>query len=84
MSDEQTIDLKKFNINFANPNEVIKLISEMETKINTMRTVLWEWNCSSGPVWEYYRLKAVGEKAEDYGFAEDGPGSFDEYESTEE
>lgn len=83
MSEDNAIDLKTFNINLADTREVIKLISEMETKINAMRTVLWEWNCSSGPVWEYYRLKAVGEKAEHYGFAEDGPGSFDEYESTE-
>lgn len=41
-------------------------IEELEKKIAVMRSLLWEWNCSSGPVWEYWRLQEVGETAADY------------------
>ena len=46
-------------------------IVRLNDKINVMRRILWEWNSSSGPVWEYYRLKQVGEKQEDYAFIDD-------------
>jgi hypothetical protein len=36
-------------------------IDRLNKKIATMRALLWEWNCSSGPVWEYWRLADVGE-----------------------
>ena len=26
-------------------------IERLKKKIATMRSLLWEWNCSSGPVW---------------------------------
>lgn len=41
-------------------------IEELEKKILVMRTLLWEWNCSSGPVWDYWRLHDVGETEADY------------------
>lgn len=41
-------------------------IEELEKKIAVMRSLLWEWNCSSGPVWEYWRLADVGETEADY------------------
>ena len=50
-------------------NEVDQLKAEivrLNEKIHAMRGVLWEWNCSSDMVWEYWKLKQVGEKAEDY------------------
>ena len=68
MGTENTVDLRKFNLNLSNPEEVMRYINELEVKINVMRSVLWEWNCSSGPVWEYYRLQSVGEIEEDYKF----------------
>jgi len=83
MSEENTIDLKKFNINFANTNEVIKLLFEMETKINVMRQLLCEWNCSSAPVWENYRLKSVGETESDYEFINDDPDNNDEHDPSD-
>jgi hypothetical protein len=48
-----------------------KLIQEnkiLKDKIAAMRAVLWEWNNSSDCVWNYYRLKAVGETKKDYDF----------------
>lgn len=83
MSEDNTINLKKSSINFANTNEVIKLLFEMETKINVMRQLLWEWNCSSDPVWENYRLKSVGETESDYEFINDDPDNNDEYEPSD-
>jgi hypothetical protein len=41
-------------------------IDRLNKKIATMRSLLWEWNCSSGPVWEYWQLADVGETEEDY------------------
>jgi hypothetical protein len=41
-------------------------IVRLNDKIHTMRGLLWEWNCSSGPVWEYWKLMEIGEKPEDY------------------
>jgi hypothetical protein len=79
MNDDNTIDLRKFNKNLADPNEMLKTITQLEEKIKVMRSVLWEWNCSSGPVWEYYRLKSVGENESDYEFINDDPDSTDEY-----
>lgn len=50
-------------------------IASLKEKIAAMRNVLWEWNNSSGAVWEYWKLKQIGEKAEDYALL------MDEYES---
>lgn len=50
-------------------NEIEQLKAEiirLNDKIHVMRSLLWEWNVSSGPVWEYRRLKQIGEKPEDY------------------
>jgi len=50
-------------------NEIETLKAEIErlnNKISAMRGLLWEWNSSSGPVWENRRLKAVGETIADY------------------
>ena len=47
-------------------NELKAEISRLNDKITVMRGLLVEWNCSSDMVWEYYRLKQVGEKCEDY------------------
>jgi len=41
-------------------------IIRLNDKIHAMRGLLWEWNVSSGPVWEYWKLAKVGETAEDY------------------
>lgn len=41
-------------------------IAELENKIRVMRGLLWEWNISSGPVWEYWKLAQVGETIADY------------------
>lgn len=41
-------------------------IAELENKIRVMRGLLWEWNTSSGPVWEYWKLAQVGETIADY------------------
>ena len=41
-------------------------IAELENKIRVMRGLLWEWNTSSGPVWEYWKLAQVGETMADY------------------
>ena len=41
-------------------------IAELENKIRVMRGLLWEWNISSGPVWEYWKLAQVGETVADY------------------
>jgi len=50
-----------------NETEQLKAeIAALKEKVAGMRNVLWEWNVSSGPVWEYWKLKQVGEKAEDY------------------
>jgi len=52
-------------------NELKAEIARLNAKIEVMRGLLWEWNSSSGPVWEYYKLKRVGEKQEDYAFLDD-------------
>jgi len=58
-------------------NEIEQLKAEivrLNDKIHVMRGLLWEWNISSGPVWEYWKLKQVGEKPEDYShWTEDEP-----------
>lgn len=41
-------------------------IVRLNDKIHAMRGLLWEWNVSSGPVWEYWKLVQVGETPEDY------------------
>jgi hypothetical protein len=43
-------------------------IESLTKKIQVMRALLWEWNSSSDSVWEYWRLKEVGETAKDYEF----------------
>jgi hypothetical protein len=48
-----------------------------------MREVLWQWNCSSGPVWEYYKLQKVGETSEDYNFINEDPDFTAEYKPYE-
>jgi len=52
-------------------NELKAEIVRLNDKINVMRRILWEWNSSSGPVWEYYRLKQMGERDLDYCFDKD-------------
>ena len=46
-------------------------IVRLNDKICVMRSILWEWNPSSGPVWEYHRLKKIGERDIDYSFLAD-------------
>ena len=58
-------------MNSEDINELKAEIARLNEKIQAMRGILWEWNSSSGPVWEYYRLKQVGEKQEDYSFLDD-------------
>ena len=51
--------------------EIEKLKREndrLNAKLQAMRALLWEWNSSSGPVWEYWRLKEAGETEADYEF----------------
>ena len=43
----------------------------LNAKLQVMRALLWEWNSSSGPVWEYWRLKEAGETEADYEFLMD-------------
>lgn len=74
---EGIVDLRKFNINLSNPNDVIKVITDLENKINVMRALLWEWNCTSDAVWNYYRLKDVGEREEDYDFIKEDEDCLD-------
>jgi hypothetical protein len=38
----------------------------LHEKIEVMRTVLYEWNATSNPVWEYRKLKQIGETESDY------------------
>ena len=47
-------------------NDLQAEIARLNEKIAVMRSLLWEWNCSSDMVWEYYRLKQVGETSADY------------------
>jgi hypothetical protein len=47
-------------------NDLQAEIARLNEKIAVMRSLLWEWNCSSDMVWEYWKLKQVGEKREDY------------------
>lgn len=47
-------------------NELKAKILLLEDKIHVMRGLLWEWNCSSDVVWEYWKLKQIGEQAQDY------------------
>jgi hypothetical protein len=47
-------------------NDLQAEIARLNEKIKVMRGLLWEWNCSSDMVWEYYRLKQVGETSADY------------------
>ena len=57
-----------------NNNEINDLkaeIARLNDKIHAMRSLLWEWNSSSGPVWEYWKLKDVGETEKDYAFLND-------------
>jgi hypothetical protein len=49
-------------------NELKAEIVRLNDKICVMRSLLWEWNCTSDNVWEYYRLKQVGERDIDYAF----------------
>ena len=79
MSDDNTIDLRKFNNNLADPNYVLNKITSLENKIRVMREILWEWNCSSVPVWEHYRLQKVGETSEDYNFINEEPDLTEDY-----
>lgn len=57
-------------------NDLLKENQILREKVEVMRKLLWEWNPSSGNVWEQRRLKEVGETATDYPFAfddEEGP-----------
>lgn len=66
---------QKIADNMNSESEQLKSeIIRLNEKIHAMRGLLWEWNVSSGPVWEYWKLKQVGEKAEDYAHL------MDEYE----
>lgn len=46
-------------------------IKRLNEKIHVMRGLLYEWNVSSGPVWENWRLKQVGETQGDYNWLDD-------------
>jgi hypothetical protein len=83
MSENEPLDLRKFNINLADPNSVLNKIADLENKIKVMREVLWQWNCSSGPVWEYYKLQKVGETSEDYNFINEEPDLTQDYKPYE-
>lgn len=52
-------------------NELQAEIARLNDKVRVMRTLLWEWNASSDNVWEYWKLKQVGEREEDYAFLSD-------------
>lgn len=41
-------------------------VESLRAKVKAMRELLYEWNCSSGPVWEHRKMMAVGETANDY------------------
>jgi len=41
-------------------------IKALEQKINAMRSLLWEWNCTAVPVWEIEELFDLGETRHDY------------------
>jgi len=49
-------------------NELQAEIARLNEKIAVMRGLLWEWNCYSDMVWEYWKLKQVGERDIDYSF----------------
>lgn len=69
------------------PESLRREITRLNDKIHAMRSLLYEWNVSSGPVWEHGRLKQVGEKPEDYShWTEDEPAMplFDEHDNWEE
>jgi hypothetical protein len=83
MSDDNTIDLRKFNNNLADPNYVLNKITSLEKRIRVMRELLWEWNPSAVPVWEHYKLQNAGETSEDYNFINEDPDFIDEYKPYE-
>lgn len=59
------------NFDENDPESMRREIDRLQAKIQRMRSILWEWNSSSGPVWEHYRLKEVGETQEDYAFIDE-------------
>ena len=58
-------------MNSNDTNDLKAEIVRLNEKLNVMRALLWEWNVTSDNVWEYYRLKQVGETEEDYNFLDD-------------
>ena len=58
-------------------NDLKAEIVRLHEKLNVMRALLWEWNVTSDNVWEYYRLKKVGETEEDYSFLDENYGEPD-------
>ena len=47
-------------------NELRAEIATLQRKMHVMRGLLWEWNCSSDNVWEYWKLKEIGECSAHY------------------
>jgi hypothetical protein len=55
------------NINMSKEIDILKAENDLlHEKIEVMRTVLYEWNATSNPVWEYRKLKQIGETESDY------------------
>lgn len=54
-------------MNMSKEIDILKAENDLlHEKIEVMRTVLYEWNTTSNPVWEYRKLKQIGETESDY------------------
>jgi len=59
------------NFDENDPESMKREIERLNARMKEMRRVLWEWNVSSGPVWDYWKLKKAGEMESDYAFIEE-------------
>jgi hypothetical protein len=55
------------NINMSKEIDILKAENDLlHEKLEVMRAILYEWNVTSNPIWEYRKLKQIGETESDY------------------
>jgi hypothetical protein len=65
-------------MNMSKEIDILKAENDLlHEKLEVMRAILYEWNATSHPVWEYRKLKQIGETESDDGGWSAGPDDDD-------